>query len=264
MSRIWLLAFCLLIGGVALCAEQAARKPLMDGLALQDVNGRLVHDDVNDVWLFDLTSDVNEAGAKIPAGAEFTLLPCATLAGMIEDSNDRLLPLYRLSVVVTQYRGRNYLWPMYYLSWSRLKEPNEPPQQPGKTAEIGGEPNIPIPVPSNIAEELKKRQPLRAQPRVTPGSSMGPPVRMLVDVVGFIEQRNGRGVFIPDALGLNVSATEYVLLPNAALGQAERLQAAAPDRVRFSVAGQISEFRGKQYLLLQRATRTYSYGDFGG
>jgi len=260
MSRIWPLVFGLVIGGVAVCAEQAARKPLMDGLVLQDANGRLVHDDVNDVWLFDLTSDVNEPRAKAPAGTDFTLLPCGTLADMIDDSNDRLAPLYRLSVIVTQYQGRNYLFPMHYLSWSRLREPNEPPQEPGEAAVAGAEPNVPLVIPPNITEELKKRQPLRAQPRVAPGSAQKS--RMLVDVVGFIEQRNGRATFVPDAFGLNVSAQEYLLLPNATLEQVQRLLAAAPDRVRFSVAGQVSAFGGKPYLLLQRAVRAYSYGDF--
>jgi hypothetical protein len=260
MDRIWPLAICVVVCGVALGAEQAASKPLQDGLSLQDVNGRLVRDDANDAWLFNLTSDVNEAGAKIPAGTMLTLLPSATLANMIADSNDRLVPLYRLAVVVTRYRDRNYLFPVHYLSWSRLKESNEAPQEPGKTPAGGAEPNVPVSVPSDISTQLKNRQPLRAQPRVAPKGPQG--THMLVDVVGFIVQRDGRTLFIPDAFGLDVSAKEYELLPDAAVEQAERVQAAAPDRVRFSVAGQVTEFGGKEHLLLQRAVRTYSYGDF--
>ncbi len=265
MNRTWSLAFCLLLLGSAWGAGQEARKPIADGRFLQDVDGRLVHDDVNDIWRLDLTVEVNAPGAQIPAGTELTLLPSATLAGMIEDANDRILPLYRLGVIVTQYRGRNYLLPTHYLALSRLKESGAAPQGPGgQMPATRVEPNTAFPLPGAIAEELKKRQPLRAQQRPTSSPAPTAPAKMLVDVVGFIEERQGRIVFVPDALGLNVSKTEYVLLPNAILEQAQRLQAASPDRLRFSIAGQVSEFKGKQYLLLQRAIRMYSFGDFTG
>jgi hypothetical protein len=247
-------------------AEQAPRKPLAEGLVLPSVDGRLVRDDVNDVWRFDLIADVNMPGVQIPADTQFPLLPSAVLESMIGDSNDRAGPLYRLSVLVTRYGGENYLSPMYYLPLSRLTEPNEPQQQSGdQPAVTGTEPNIAFPIPSQIAEMLKNRRTLRAQQRLAPTSpSQATPAHMLVDVVGFIEQRGGRTVFVPDALGLDVSAKEYLLLPNAMLEQAQRLEAASPDRVRFGVAGMLNEFKGKQYLLLERATRVHNFGDFGG
>jgi hypothetical protein len=264
MNRVWPLAFCLLLIGAASGAEQAAFKPIADGRFLQDVDGRLVHDDVNDVWRFDLTADMNAPGVQVPAGTEFTLLPSAALANMIADSNDRILPLYRLGVIVTQYRGRNYLLPAHFLSLSRLKETGVSPQESGgRPSSAGVEPNTALPVPGWIVEELKGRKPLRAPQRST-SNPLQVATRMLVDVTGFIELRQGQAVFVPDALGLNVSKTEYLLLPSAVLEQAQRLQAAAPDSVRFSVAGQITEFKGKQYLLLQRVIRVYSFGDFTG
>jgi hypothetical protein len=264
MSRSWSLALCFVIAGVALGAEQAARRPLADGLFLQGLDGRLVHDDVNDVWRFDLTVDVNTPRAQVPAGTGFPLLPSATLAGMIDDLRDRVLPLYRLSATVTQYEGRNYLFPRYHLPLSRFKESNEAQQESeGKAAVTETEPNTALPIPGEIAEKLKSRRVLRGPQRAT-GASEQAPSRMLLDAVGFIEQRNGRAVFVPDALGLDVSTAEYRLLPDAALEQAQRQQAAAPDRVRFSVTGQVSEFEGKQYLLLLRASRAYNFGDFNG
>jgi hypothetical protein len=265
MSRIGLLGLCSLMIAGGLAAGQAARGPLADGLFLQGVDGRLVRDDVNDVWLLDLTTDINTPAACVPAETDFRLLPSATLDSMADDSGDRVTPLYRLSVLVTQYRGKNYLLPTYYLPLSRLKEPNEPQQATGgRGPVIGIEPNSTLPIPGEIAEQLKNRGPLQGQQRLTPDSSPTAPTRALVDIVGFIEQREGHAVFTPNALGLDVSATEYLLLPNATLEQAQRIQAASPDRVRFSVSGLLSEFKGKQYLLVQRATRVYSFGDFTG
>ncbi len=264
MNRIWPWALCLMMSGAAWGAEPPAPKPLLDGLFLQDVNGRLAHDDVNDVWLFDLTADVNAAGVNVPAGTDFILLPSGVLADIIADSRDRLQPLYRLSVQVTQYQGRNYLLPIHYLSWSRLKEPNEPAPGAGRQIPGAAEPNKAFPVPPEIAKALQGRPPLRAQPRVTASPSAETSARVLVDVVGFLEQGKGQTVFVPDAWGLNVSAQAYVVLPNAILEQAERTQTAARDRIRFSIAGQVSAFKGRSYLLLLRAARAYSYGDFGG
>jgi hypothetical protein len=264
MSRIGFLAFCCLALAGGLAAQQeAARKPLADGLFLQGVDGRLVRDDVNDVWLFDLTNDVNVPGAQVSAGTELPLLASTPLESMIDDSNDRVQPLYRLSVLVTRYEGKNYLLPMYYLPLSRLTEPNEARPEAGKPAGTGVEPNSALPIPGEITEMLKNRRPLRAQQRqVSPETTEVS--RMLVDVVGFIERRQDRVVFVPDAMGLNVSGKEYQLLPNAMLEQAQKLQAGTPDRVRFSIAGLLTDFKGKQYLLLQRATRAYSFGDFTG
>ena len=33
--------------------------------------------------------------------------------------------------------------------------------------------------------------------------------------------------------------------------------------MRFNVAGILTRYKGQQYLLLQKATRIYSYGNFG-
>ena len=247
--------------------QQAARKPLAEGVFLQGIDGRLIHDDANDVWLFDLTADVNIPGVQVPARTEFPLLSCATLEGMIDDANDRALPNYRLAALVTRYESRNFLFPTYYLPLSKWKEPNEPIQEsPEKPAvSVAVEPNGAPPIPSEVAEMLKNRQPLRGPQRpATTGPSQMAPTRMLADVVGFIQQRQDRAVFVPDALGLSVSGVEYELLPCATLEGAQRLEAASPDRVRFSVAGLLSEYKGKKYLLLQRAIRAYSFGDFGG
>ena len=89
-------------------------------------------------------------------------------------------------------------------------------------------------------------------------------MHVLADVIGRIQSRQGCAVFVPDALGLNVSTIQYELLPCAALEQAQRMQAAWPEPIRFNVAGLVSEYEGKPVLLLQRVTRSYNVGNFGG
>jgi hypothetical protein len=85
-----------------------------------------------------------------------------------------------------------------------------------------------------------------------------------VDRTGFlIEQHDGRLTFVPDALGRNIQKLSLHLLPCAMLELTELKQAAEPEKIRFKIAGIITKYKGEDYLLLEKATRAYSYGNFG-
>jgi len=43
----------------------------------------------------------------------------------------------------------------------------------------------------------------------------------------------------------------------------ELKEAADPEKVRFKIAGIMTKYKGENYLLLEKATQTYSYGNFG-
>jgi hypothetical protein len=275
---IWRLAFCILVSSAYLGAQAGVRKPLPEGTVLNAVDGKLAHVDVNDVWLFELSEDVNNVSGRIAAGAKLEVLPSAMLGLLIADVNDRQAPTYRLSAMVTQYNGRNYLFPTYYLPLSKLQgtEPvtsqDQQPQMPGGITP--GDKSADLTIPPEVIEKLKNRRAARGPQREDPESpdsttarkSLG---RMLIDKVGRISvHSNGpaapgqRPVFTPYALGWSIGKTNYMLLPCRALEQAQQMQAGSPDPVRFKVAGLVTEFKGRQYLLLQRAIRAYSYGNF--
>ena len=85
-----------------------------------------------------------------------------------------------------------------------------------------------------------------------------------VDRTGFIVKKDDEQfVFVPDALGRNVQNISFHLLPCAILELTELKQAAEPDKMRFKIAGIITNYKGNNYLLLDKATRAYSYGNFG-
>ena len=71
-------------------------------------------------------------------------------------------------------------------------------------------------------------------------------------------------IFVFDALGRNAQEVSLRLLPCWALEGAGRQQSAELDPLRFKVAGIVTEYKGEYYLLLQRAIRVYSHGNFGG
>jgi len=291
-------ALLLVTAGASFGAQPAARKLLPETAVLDRVDGRLLHVDANDTWLFELTMEAKTPEYRLAAGTRFVLLPSATLGRLVADVNDRVAPRYRLTARVTLYRGKNYLFPTYYLPLSKFKG-DKSPEDEGQKTEAGkpnpqseirnpksNEPELVI--PPEVLERLKKQRPLRgprrgaeAQGKPAPESSE----QVLVDCVGRVEngrvgyahqatgnERTTNGghsppynswVFVPYALGWNVSDVRYALLPCTALEEALRRQRGALDSIRFNVAGLVTEFQGKKYLLLQRAIVVYNYGNFG-
>jgi hypothetical protein len=206
---------------------------------------------------------------------------------LVADVNDRFAPRYRLFARVTQYQGKNYLVPIYYLPLSKFKDDRSPedsrlnPQSAIRNPQSG---SSELAVPPEVLEQLKKQRPLRGPQKTTEAQkppAQVPPERVLVDCVGRIESSqfsvlssrsspvNGQlstansWVFLPYALGWNLSNIEYELLPCTALEEALQKQAQVLDPIRFNVAGLVTEFKGKKYLLLQRAIVVYNYGNFG-
>lgn len=266
----------LLAAGVASGAETTASKPLPEGTILEGVDGRLIPGDANDTWLFELSEDVNSIGGPVSAGTRLGVLPSAMLEMVIADANERHAPAYRFWAFVTTYQGRNFLFPTYYpLPLSKLKSEAGPEatgreagrddflsrRSPG-TAGPDGE----LPIPQEIIDMLGQRRASARPPRPqTPGDANAvtqPLTRAMADEIGRLRTDEQGYVFVPDAFGLNVSRNRYRLLPCSALEQLVRQQAAVPEPIRFRVAGLVTRFKGREYLLLQRATPVYNYGNF--
>ena len=271
------LGLVLLVISMAGGAEPVSPGLLPQGTVLRSVDGAIVRADSNDVWLFEVAKDVNEVDVQLSVGMRFELLPSVTLGDLLVDANDRVAPRYRLTGQVTQYQQTNFLLVGYYLPLSKLKDANEPggpgsiPESMGVTLGAAGESSgDEMAIPSEILERLEVSRAVRGPKRRDPdktAQTAGPkrvPNRVLVDTVGFIERRQDRWEFVPDALGRNVSEIRYDLLPCRALEQAEQRVAASPERIRFNVAGLVTGHQGKKYLLLQRVIRVYNHGNFGG
>ena len=268
---------CLLLCSTVVAAERedAGVTLLREGTMLESIDGTIRRADSNDLWHFEVEADVNEPGLRISAGTRFTLLPSTTLESILVDVNDRQMPRYRLTAHATLYQQTNFLFPSYFLPLTKLKDANEPVAQTlppsDANAPAVSEPNgVGMFIPPEIAQALRTRRASRAAQRpVAPvGSAAGKPrrpaSRVLVDAVGFIRPWQGRAVFIPDTVGRSVSEFWYQLLPNQVLQEAEQQVAAWPEPTRVMVAGLVTEYRGRRYLLLQRVIRVYSYGNFGG
>ena len=232
-DRSYSLAFVLLLlaAGTGFGAQPAARKLLPETAVLDRVDGRLLHVDANDTWLFELTMDVKTPDYQLPAGVRFVLLPSTTLGRLIADVNDRVAPRYRLSARVTRFRGKNYLYPTYYLPLSKFKD-DQSPQDGGVNpqsaimsppASTGGRNHVTpdfdpgpqsgspeLAIPPEVLEQLKKQRPLRgprkgaqAEPKPVQGSE-----RVLADCVGRIESAQKSVVSSPLSVPSGQSPTD--------------------------------------------------------
>jgi hypothetical protein len=289
----------ILISVVAIASGSRAGKSrqtlLRDGFALTGVDGKLAVHDSNkdrrefafDRWFFEFDSDVSDGRGLIKAGARLELLPSSALEKMIADANNSSVASYRLGGRVTQYRRKNFIFPTYFLRLVNTKTPHfsksEESAKQEKQPTIN-EPNDVLTIPKELIEKLPDRK-KRIDLRKTAG--LGEEIRSKLTEVGGIRKTDpkqdfilsdrtaifrdiGRGAegtwrevsFALDAVGRTESKISLRLLPCQVLEQAQQRQSASPDLLRFKIAGIVTKYKGKQYLLLQRATRVFSHGNF--
>ena len=244
-------------------------KPLMDGFALTGVDGRLISTDSNqNGWFFVSDSNISDDRGLIKAGSAIELLPSMALERMIADVNKHSAASYRLWDVVTQYRGRNFIFPEYFLPLSKIQQkPSQTSQQSQQTPDRPtiNEPNDALTIPKEIIAKLETR---KIMPVEQPIEQPGTRIKLTQDFIladrtaVVVQQTDGCGLLTLDAVGRGVQQISLRLLPCQALELAQRQQSVEPEQLRFKIAGRVTEYKGQYYLLLQRAIRVYSHGNF--
>ncbi|UCF15892.1 MAG: hypothetical protein JSW59_00235 [Phycisphaerales bacterium] len=146
---------------------------LREGFVLRGVDGRLSGPDSNDAWFFELGADVNDFRDVLEAGTKVQVLPSSTLEKMIADGRRRSEMAFRLwNGRVTRYKGRNFIFPSFFLPIRQEKEsePKTPERpQPAKPDEmietpsdrelehipITRDPNDVLTIPSDLFDKLR-------------------------------------------------------------------------------------------------------------
>ena len=238
------------------------RAALKEGLALAAVDGEII--EANNTWFFKFDSDIKDDEGPISAGETIQLLPSAMLEKIVADLNSRSKASYRLWGKVTKYKDENFIFPTYFLPLSKIKplESPEPEQKEKKKPDVAiNDPNDAFAMPEEIIAKLSTRKVIRTRQLEKPLELKQDSI--LVDRIGFIENTNGQLIFTLDALGRNFPRISFQLLPCDILQRAQRKQSVYPNKLRFKVAGVVTRYKNENYLLLQRAARIYSHGNFG-
>jgi len=368
-------AFCAGAGGKVLVREGSAITGMEGRLSLvkADDGGAYIRFDGDDVWLFELGSDVNDYRNVVKAGTKLQLLASTALEKVIADFEEHPNGTYRLWGRITKYKGTNYIFAYFFLPVVEMApmefgepneamdvaagpaaepnaaktsarpqnrpEPNKPVSRKDKVAETAvarkietprslRDPNGVLKIPQEVLDKLSSKEiilPRKMEPRlkaaphkleprkvVLPKKIKGKskseaepqkdarPSRkeqgnvkkdsvpthetniatggkaasfkrsgMKVDSVlvdraaALFKQDEGLPVFVLDALGLSAAEVSLQVLPCEALEFTEARVAAALNPMRFKIAGIRTKYKGKDYLLLQKATRIYGHGNFG-
>jgi hypothetical protein len=241
-------------------------KLLPDDYVFAGVDGKLIQT-ASDKWTFEFESAANIGGVEIKAGQTLEMLHSATLEKMASDAKERTEAMFRLWAKVTKFEGKNYLFAVYYLPLHKIDQPTEKAvkNEPNIASQAVNAPNDVVNIPAEIVALLRQSEVL---PTTEAQATRAEELQLKQDTIfanraGRVAVRNGDYVFEADALGRGVDKFTIKLLPCQKLDDAITQVRGESNPVRFNVAGILTKYKGEQYLLLQKATRMYSYGNFG-
>lgn len=241
-------------------------KLLPDDYVFAGVDGKLIQT-ATDKWTFEFESAANIGGVEIKAGQTLEMLHSATLEKMAADAKERTEAMFRLWAKVTKFEGKNYLFAVYYLPLHKIDQPTEKAakNEPNSAAQAVNAPNDVVNIPAEIVALLRQSEVL---PTTEAQATRAEELQLKQDTIfanraGRVAVKNGGYVFEADAFGRGVDKFAIKLLPCQKLDDAMTQVRSESNPVRFNVAGILTKYKGEQYLLLQKATRMYSYGNFG-
>jgi len=255
-KKIVLLTIALAVLGAAITTGQTSSNILPDGLALSGVDGKLIATDKG--YSFRTDTEITEDKFTIKAETTLEILPSAGLEKMITNSKKDPNAGYRLWGKIATYQGRNFIYLVHFLPFSEdLKDKTSEAQNVSAINEQGGS----LTIPKEILEKLTTKKVI--QPiQIEAGFALKQD-QMLVDRTGFIVKRPDDSFsFVLDGLGRNVPNTSLKLLSCQMLEKTLQMQTTESELMRLSAAGIVTRYKGEDYLMLQRASRVYSYGNF--
>ncbi len=217
-----------------------------------------------DKWVFVIDSDITDGIAVVKAGQPIELIPSATLERIIagaEETRDKAG--VKLWAIVTKYNGKNYLFAWYFIPMTDMAQPEikkpdsgQAQQQTQSPQKLKDDPIIPDDImallkPRRVVNLAKLRKLLETEENA-----------LLVDRTGYLLTKKGQKIFQLDSLGRKLQDMSFKLLPCEVLEWTEYRISQAINPHRYRIAGTVTKFKGEYYMLLQRAVRTYSHGNF--
>ena len=231
-----------------------------DGKVIRQTNGGQVEGG-SGKWLFEFETEVSDGKAILKAGEPLEFLKSSTLEKMVEDAKQRSDARYRLWGKITKFEGKNYIFATYFLAMRKIDRSAGQQAAEQKTRQSVNAPNDVLPIPEEIVAKLQTSEVLPTGE--TPAGLQLKQDTIFANRAGRVVEKEGGFLFEPDGLGRGIEKFEIELLPCQALEEAIDEIRSEPNPVRFNVAGILTRYNDRQYLLLQKATRTYSYGNFG-
>lgn len=230
-----------------------------EGLLLDGVEGMIRKVEKVDVWQF-VPSEAAVLTDEVtwPVGQAISLLPCSVLEQITLMAGDANEIEVRLWGLFTAYDNNNYLYSVFFLPVKTQPAKTEDSTEGnGNGDNTDNEESI---IPTEILSQIKATKTpdlktFQQLAKVTGDVN-------LISRSGYLKQDGKLKFFQPDAFGRKINRSQYRLLPCGPLKTTERKMQQAPGRQRYSVSGLVTEYKGRRYILLRRAARTYTHGNF--
>ncbi|HAL45318.1 MAG TPA: hypothetical protein DCP47_05300 [Phycisphaerales bacterium] len=245
----------ILLGALCLAEESPFHKrvPVRDGFVLDGIDGQITHQDGK--WFFSVYEQITDGRGFITSPAE--ILPSSMLeklASVVTEKNNS----FKIFGKLTTYKGQNYVYLSYFLQVVNVQvnDPNAPPPAP-----IRRDTNETQIIPDDALALLKPTRVINLTELRRPAGIESDGI--LADRTGFLQVANdGSCYFGFDAMGRNVDLLELPLLQCQVLEEIEKERKASAFPIRFKIFAIVTKYEGKNYLLLQRAARMYTHGNF--
>jgi len=258
----------LLIVATGACVFGADQKPvpttvIEDGFFIVAEPGLLTKEAGVDKWNFipDESIELSEK-STFPAGCALPLLPCSVLEQITGLAGEEDQLRVELSALFTEYKHKNYLFSVYFLP-IRDDVAQPPPEEAKEATEKVTEEKPAVEdsiIPAEILQQIKANKSPDLKKFMQIAEVTGD--TNLIGRAGYLSESEKMPVFLPDAFGMKVNKKEFTLLPNSTLADAEKELARMPGQQRFNVSGLVTTYKGQTYMLLRRANRTYTHGNF--
>ena len=254
LNRWFLIA--VLIGSAWTLGAEAV---LPEGFVLNGIEGLAQSTEPNG-WSF--TSDTNLIYMKttLPAGTALPILPSGNLQQIQSLAKEQQKTRIKIWGILTSYKKKNFVFPIQIVA---LSESDTTPSQPLPTKRIDPnaiDPTVSDVIPSEVMKIMRSQNRIDLA-RMSEVMDSGKSDFTLIGKTGYLTTDKDK-LFIPDSFGRKMERGRLVLLPCLTLEETENDLAKSLGRHRYAISGIVTMYNGKQYLLLYRAVRTYSNGNF--
>jgi hypothetical protein len=222
---------------------------LRDGFVIDGIDGKISSQGEN--WYFAVFESLTDGQGVLATETAVQILPSSMLiklaAAVSTESKN-----FRIWGKFTKYRGRNFIYLSYFLPVTEVNQPQvEPADADANEEKI---------IPDDVLALLRPKRMINLAELKKPLSTESDGI--IADRTGFLVQEGNDFYFDFDALGRNIDSLQLPLLNCESLEVMANQQSLSTIPMRFKISAIVTAYKGKNYMLLQRATRAYNHGNF--
>ncbi|MGA2916095.1 MAG: hypothetical protein ABSE89_08740 [Sedimentisphaerales bacterium] len=239
-------------------AANAANEPnaphriiaLQDGFMIDGFDGRI--STKGNLCYFSPFESLTDGRGSLSAGTEVRILPSSMLeklsAALTGKSKN-----FRIWGKFTKYQNVNFIYLSYFLPVAEVNQPSAEEME-------STDPNEEKIIPDDVLALLRPKRIINLAEISRPLSTESDAI--ISDRTGFLKRKGQDYYFAFDALGRKIDSLSLPLLNCQALEDIAKLQSLTVEPLRFTISAIVTVYKGKNYMLLQRAERAYNHGNF--